>query len=65
MPEADLGKLVTFDKRRHPQRSEPVSDTSTGGQVLIFTGVRYERGVPPVPRDGTTTTPARPKRKRG
>lgn len=60
-----MGKLVTFDKRRHPQRSEPAAEAPTGGQVLIFTGVRYERTAPSAPRDGSTTTPARPKRKRG
>jgi hypothetical protein len=56
-----LGKLVPFEKRRRPAR--PKTADGLGGQILIFTGVRYERGGAPMPSDGNT--PARPKRKRG
>jgi hypothetical protein len=57
--EASLGKLVKFDQRQKP----PVREARAGGsaQILLFTGVRYERGTPPV----TTIDPSRPKRKRG
>jgi hypothetical protein len=58
--EASLGKLVKFDQRRQP----PISRVRTAGasaQILMFTGVRYERGTPPT----TTADPSRPKRKRG
>jgi len=55
-----LGKLVSFEKRRRPVR--PRSE-SGAGQVVIFTGVRYERGTSDLPTNGTS--PARPKRKRG
>lgn len=57
--EASLGKLVKFDQRRKP----PISRVRAGGsaQILLFTGVRYERGTPPT----STIDPSRPKRKRG
>jgi hypothetical protein len=55
-----LGKLVPFDKRRRPPR--PKARGEAEGEVVIFTGVRYERGLPRLPSDGST--PARPKRKR-
>lgn len=58
---AGVGKLVPFEKGRRPPRAK-TADVA-GGQILIFTGVRYERGGPPLSTDGTT--PARPKRKRG
>jgi len=56
-----LGKLVPFEKGRRPPRAKNANGSS--GQILIFTGVRYERGGAPLPSDGNT--PARPKRKRG
>jgi len=56
-----LGKLVQFDKRgRHP-KARPI--TRGNAQILIFTGVRYERDGTPVP--GKPLRPARVKRKRG
>jgi hypothetical protein len=61
MQEAWLGKLVPFDKQRRMLR--PKADATVPGQVIIFTGVRYERPSNPEPGDGTT--PLRPKRKRG
>lgn len=57
--EASLGKLVKFDSRRKPDATK-VRETGTA-QILIFTGVRYERGTPPT----STIDPSRPKRKRG
>lgn len=59
--EARLGKVVTFDKRRRAAR--PKAEESATGQVVIFTGVRYERGPASLPSDGST--PLKPKRKRG
>jgi hypothetical protein len=58
-----LGKLVKFDQRPRP------AATSEGrrpgdAQILIFTGVRYERATTPVLPD-TRLDPTRPKRKRG
>jgi hypothetical protein len=54
-----LGKLVNFDRRRMPAT---VGKQYPGGaQILMFTGVRYERGTPP----SKTIDPSRPKRKRG
>jgi len=57
-----LGKLVPFDKRRRPSRGAP-ADASDSGQVVIFTGVRYQRDTPPQPTGGHK--PQRPSRKRG
>jgi hypothetical protein len=60
--EAGVGKLVQFDKRgRHP-KARPI--LFGNAQIVLFTGVRYERDGTPVPGNkplGTT----RPKRKRG
>ena len=58
--EAGLGKLVPFDHRRRLARAK--AGEGAEAQILIFTGVRYDRGGTPVPTNGTT--PARPKRKR-
>lgn len=59
--EAGLGKLVQFDKRgRHP-KARPINPGNA--QILIFTGVRYERDGTPVP--GKPMGPSRVKRKRG
>jgi hypothetical protein len=57
-----LGKLVQFEKR---ERVEPDGkpDHSIKAEILIFTGVRYERETPDVP---SKPTPSRGvKRKRG
>jgi hypothetical protein len=59
--EADLGKLVSMDKHRRPFRPKPAAGAE--GEIVIFTGVRYERRDPLQPNNGPT--PARPKRKRG
>jgi hypothetical protein len=54
-----LGKLVQFDKRgRHP-KARPV--VTGNAQIVLFTGVRYERDGTPVPGKPVN----RPKRKRG
>ncbi|WP_162783707.1 hypothetical protein [Devosia naphthalenivorans] len=54
-----MGKLVKFDSRRKPAPARPQAGGSA--QILMFTGVRYERGVQPT----TSIDPSRPKRKRG
>ena len=56
-----MGKLLKFDQRAkaaNPERSVPGS-----AQILIFTGVRYERGTSQPPNK--RLDPTRPKRKRG
>jgi hypothetical protein len=42
-----LGKLVQFDKRVRRQRTLPAQ--AGNAQVVLFTGVRYERDGTPVP----------------
>ncbi len=56
-----MGKLVSFEKRRRNTPRKPSAGNL--GQVVIFTGVRYERGSDGTPADGST--PLKPKRKRG
>jgi len=60
--EASLGKLVKFDQRQRAVKGSAVP-VAGNAQILMFTGVRYERGtlVPP----DTRLDPTRPKRKRG
>lgn len=59
--EAGLGKLVKFDQRA---KAAKAGATMPGNaQILIFTGVRYERGISQPPN--TRLDPTRPKRKRG
>jgi hypothetical protein len=55
-----LGKLVTFEKRRLEKRPPPRKPGEA--EIIMFTGVRYERA------DGEPGKPpasAGPKRKRG
>ena len=60
--EAGLGKLVKFDQR--PRAATRGAAPMPGNaQILIFTGVRYERGSLQKPE--TRLDPTRPKRKRG
>ena len=59
--EAGLGKLVKFElrERRATGRTKPTGQA----QILLFTGVRYERGTTwPA---STLRDPSRPKRRRG
>lgn len=56
-----MGKLVQFDKRgRHP-KARPIK--LGNAQIVLFTGVRYERDGTPVPGKPLGTT--RVKHKRG
>ena len=55
-----MGKLVQFENRGKGSAA-PRDGTGTAGQILIFTGVRYERDGTPVPGKPLN----RPKRKRG
>jgi hypothetical protein len=59
--EASLGKLVEF--HRHKTIAKTGSEYSGTAQILIFTGVRYERNGAPLPGKNPDST--RPKRKRG
>jgi hypothetical protein len=61
MREANLGKLVSLEKRRRPLRVKPAAGTEA--QVVMFTGVRYQRDEPGVPT--SDPSPKRPKHKRG
>jgi hypothetical protein len=55
-----LGKLVHLDKRGRRQRTLPAQ--AGNAQIILFTGVRYERDGTPVPNK--PVSPARAKRKR-
>ncbi len=57
--EAGLGKLVTFQKSVRSAKAKPVTGQ---GEVVLFTGVRYERDTAAPDKPPAT---ARPKRKRG
>jgi len=58
--EGSLGKLVKFNQRQ--QAAKPGASAPGDAQILIFTGVRYERGTPQPPK---RLDPNRPRRKRG
>ena len=60
--EAGLGKLVQFDRRERNPKARP--DHSGTAEIVIFTGVRYERDSAPLP-DKPLGSPARAKRRRG
>jgi hypothetical protein len=55
-----MGKLVQFESRKQG-RTEDRREPSSTAEILIFTGVRYERDVPETP---TRPTSSRAKRKR-
>jgi hypothetical protein len=59
--DAGMGKLVQFDKRERHPRARPIN--TGNAQIVLFTGVRYERDGTPVPGKPLGTT--RPTRKRG
>jgi hypothetical protein len=59
--EASLGKLLKFDGPK--KQAETAQSVSGQAQILIFTGVRYERGTPPPPPT-TELSPKGRKRKR-
>ncbi len=59
--EASLGKLVKFELRERPAAA--VGKPCGNAQILLFTGVRYERGTTCPPAD--LRDPSRPKRRRG
>ncbi|WP_156461112.1 hypothetical protein [Devosia sp. Root436] len=56
-----MGKLVKFDQR--PKADKGAASKPGNAQILIFTGVRYERGTSQPPNK--RLDPTRPKRKRG
>lgn len=60
--EASLGKLVKFDLQHKAVRSGAIEKPGNA-QILMFTGVRYERGTSQKPT--TWLDPTRPKHKRG
>jgi hypothetical protein len=56
-----LGKLVQFDRRGRQAKARGVQ--AGPGEVVLFTGVRYERDGTPLPSKPIGT--ARAKRRRG
>ena len=58
-----LGKLLQFDSRGKG-RVAAKPDRSTNAEILIFTGVRYERDSSAAPTK-PTASPGATKRKRG
>ena len=58
--EAGLGKLVKFELR---ERASSRTKLPGDAQILLFTGVRYERGTTRPACD--LRDPSRPKRRRG
>ena len=61
--EIELGRLVQFEKRekgRGPGKPQGAADAD----ILIFTGVRYERATP-VAEPTKPSDSTKPKRKRG
>lgn len=58
-----MGKLVQFENRGKGSAA-PRDGGSTAGQILIFTGVRYERDTGANPTKPTATSSGG-KRKRG
>ena len=60
--EWQLGKLVQFQSRK-TERAEGRHEPVQSAEILIFTGIRYEREAPATPTKPTSTP--RSKRKRG
>ena len=60
--ERNLGKLVQFETKSRAAGSGKPGRSSTA-EILIFTGVRYERDMPATPTKPTASP--RTKRKRG
>ncbi|HTM77138.1 MAG TPA: hypothetical protein VL133_05875 [Devosia sp.] len=56
-----MGKLVKFDNRSRPASTTP--HQTGNAQILMFTGVRYERGTPLL-ANSKRLDPSRPKHKR-
>ncbi len=59
-----MGKLVQFESRGKGSAAPREGGGSAEAQILIFTGVRYERGTGAAPTKPTATTSGG-KRKRG
>jgi hypothetical protein len=51
--EVGLGKLLKFEGRK--SSASAGRQVSGDAQILIFTGVRYERGTPPPPNNHSHT----------
>ncbi len=58
-----LGKLVQFEKRRAP-RTKQAPASGGRGEVVLFTGVRYERTAAPATLPDKGPAAAGGKRKR-
>ncbi len=59
-----MGRVVAFERPERASRSSHPREGERMGQILFFTGVRYERfAEPPQPRSGPTS--GTPRRRRG
>jgi hypothetical protein len=63
MAERQLGKLVHFQKRSDTVKAADAPKPHRKAQILMFTGVRYERDTSSLPPKPSQTP--RAKRKRG
>ncbi len=61
-PEARLGKLVLFEKRGRSPKARP--EPAEPAEIVLFTGVRYERNGTTLP-DKPTGSATGTKRRRG
>ena len=59
--ERKLGNLVQFERRKEPETDRPAA--AAEAEILIFTGVRYERQTDAAPTKPTASSGG--KRKRG
>jgi hypothetical protein len=59
--ETKLGNLVQFERRKEPESDRPAPTAEA--EILIFTGVRYERQTDAAPTKPTASSGG--KRKRG
>jgi hypothetical protein len=55
-----MGKLVLLSKYRRPASARP--DPKVEAQIVIFTGVRYERGIQKITTESGGTNRRRRKR---
>ena len=61
--EAKLGKVIEFSRQGRPVKARP--EAGAVGQLLMFTGVRYERAVTVTQAGPRTPQPANPRRTQG
>ncbi len=57
-----VGKLVRFERREREARSDDGSEQPLEAEILIFTGVRYEREAPSLPPKPSSSRGSKTKR---